>query len=479
MANSRKSTSPNSNAGSADKLTLTAAFERALGAILARVCAFTERPPLSIAVAYSGGLDSSVLLHLTARHAAAHGIKLHAFHVHHGLSPNADQWIAHCEAEAARCRVPFDAARVELADSERRGVEEAARVARYAALGELCRRHGVGLLLTAHQQDDQAETVLLQLMRGAGLPGLSGMAAFQDGHDLLGAGVALGRPLLHIARVELEQEARRLGLAHVEDESNEDTRYRRNALRRQIMPQIEQNFPNFTPLIGRSARHIQSAQLLLQELAEMDLERCRADVRGDTLALAGFDGLSDQRIDNLLRHWLYRQGVQLPSTARLEQIRRQMLHAADDLHPFFDFGPVRLHRIGGRLELHPNLGTPPGAELKLQWRGEPEIAVPEWCGRLFFEAAAGAGGLDAEQVRSGRLTLRARSGQERLKIAANRPSKSLKSLFQEHAIAPWQRAWLPLLYLDDELAFVAGLGMDARRLTGNGTVALRWEFDPI
>ncbi len=473
MANSRKSRSPNNDAG---KIDLTAAFERALGAILARVCVSAGVDKPSIAVAYSGGLDSSVLLHLAADYAIAHGLMLHAFHVHHGLSGNADQWTAHCETEAARCNVPFAAAKVELTGRDTRGVEEAARIARYAALGGLCRRHGAMLLLSAHHQDDQAETVLLQLMRGAGLPGLSGMAPFQPQHDLLGPGVALGRPLLGLGRAALEREAARLDLAHVTDESNADTRYRRNALRRQVVPVIEQHFPGFGPLVARSALHAQSAQSLLQELAAIDLEQCRADEEGMSLALAPLAALSSERIDNVLRHWLYRQGIQLPSTARLDEIRQQMLHAADDLHPFFDFGPMTLRRIGGRLELHPRLGDPPADELPLQWRGEREIAVPQWRGRLIFEPSANSG-LDAGRLRNGRMTLRCRSGQERLKIASNRPSKSLKSLFQEASIAPWRRNWLPLLYLDAELVFVAGLGMDARRLTQGEGMALHWQFD--
>jgi tRNA(Ile)-lysidine synthase len=469
MASSRKSPNPNSKAG------LTAAFERALGAILARVCASADAARPALAIAYSGGLDSSVLLHLAAGYAAANDIALSAFHVHHGLSPNADQWTAHCAAEAARCGVAFFSVKVEVTGREQRGVEEAARIARYAALGDLCRLHGVTLLLTAHHQDDQAETVLLQLMRGAGLPGLSGMAAFQGSHDLLGPGIALGRPLLGIARAALEQHARELDLTHVVDESNIDTRYRRNALRQQVVPAIEQHFPGFAALLGRSASHAQSAQMLLHELAMIDLAQCAADAEGSVLKIAPLAALTPERIDNLLRHWLYRQGVQLPSTARLDEIRQQMLYAADDLHPFFEFGPVKLHRIGGRLELHPDPGAPPPEALTLQWRGEPEIALPQWHGRLLFEKTGGAG-LDAAQLRSGPLTLRARSGQERLKIAANRPSKSLKSLFQESAIAPWRRSRLPLLYLDAHLVFVAGLGMDARHLIERDGINLRWEY---
>jgi tRNA(Ile)-lysidine synthase len=468
MANSRNSRSLNKDGDA------SAAFERALGKFLARVCVSAPEIRPAIAVAYSGGLDSSVLLHLVSRYAAAHDIPVHAFHIHHGLSPNADAWVAHCKAEAERCGVAFSSSRVSVDRNDKRGIEEAARVARYRALGELCRHFSVPLLLTAHHQDDQAETVLLQLMRGAGLPGLSGMAAFQSQNDLLGPAVALGRPLLAIPRSALEESVSRFGLSHVGDESNSDIRFRRNALRNAVSPVIETHFPGFAPQVARAAAHAQAAQSLLHELAMIDLANCCADRHDGALDLSRLHSLSTERLDNLLRHWLYMHKVQLPSTSRLDEIRAQMLGAAGDMHPFFDFGAVTLHRIGNRLELHPRLGSPPDDALALQWQGESEIVVPQWHGRLLFGRTDGPG-LDPERLRSLPLTLARRSGQERLKIAANRPSKSLKSLFQESAIASWQRKWSPLVYLDNKLIFVAGLGMDVRHLTQDGGLTLRWE----
>ncbi|MDB5838186.1 MAG: tilS [Herminiimonas sp.] len=449
------------------------AFERALGEVLARVFVCAPDSPRRLGVALSGGLDSTVLLHLASRYAAEHGVVLHAFHVHHGLSPNADAWEAHCRREAQRCGIAFASRRVEVDRNDKRGVEEAARIARYAALGDMCRASGVGLLLAAHHRDDQAETVLLQLMRGAGLPGLSGMAACQLQHELLGEGVALGRPLLGIARAQLEIASRSASLIHVSDESNTDTRYRRNALRHEISPLIETHFPGFGALVARSASHAQSAQGLLHELAMIDLETCKADALGATLQLSALRQLSNDRADNLLRHWLYRQGVKLPSTSRLDEIRGQMLDAQADTHPFFDFGDMSLHRIGMRLELHPRAGASPEEPIGLRWAGEPEIAVPQWRGRMLFEMTPGAG-LDPTALRGAALTLCARRGQERLKLADNRPSKSLKSLFQEASVAAWQRKWLPLLYLDDHLVFAAGLGMDVRHFRTMPGVVLRW-----
>jgi tRNA(Ile)-lysidine synthase len=470
MANSRKSRSPNRNKAES----LDQAFERALAEIAARVV--ISGPDACIGVAYSGGLDSTVLLHLASAYAREHHVALKAFHVHHGLSPNADAWLAHCGQAAAACGVPLVSRQVDASDSNGRGTEDAARIARYHALGEMCRDSACQLLLTAHHQDDQAETVLLQLMRGAGLPGLSGMAALQVRHELMGDGVSLGRPLLGIARAQLEQARDTLGLDHISDESNGDLRYRRNALRNAVAPLLEQHFPGFAARVARSAGHAQAAQSLLQDLAEIDLALCRAASWSDPLYVPELKILAPRRADNLLRHWLYLNRVQLPSQSRLEEIRSQMLDAADDMHPFFDFGAMVLRRIGTRLELHPRLGTPPDDPVELRWQGEARIAVPAWRGALVFEAGDGLG-LPRDALSRHPLVLHKRSGRERLKLAANRPSRSLKTLYQEAEIAPWRRLWSPLLYLNGELVFAAGLGMDVRHLAMGESVALRWMPD--
>lgn len=470
MANSRKSRNPSRNSPGS----LEQAFERALADIAARVA--ISGPEARIGVAFSGGLDSSVLLQLASRYAQEHHLALTAFHVHHGLSPNADAWLAHCERAAAACGVPLVSRQVDVSDHGGRGVEEAARIARYQALGEMCREQGCKLLLTAHHQDDQAETVLLQLVRGAGLPGLSGMTALQVRHELIGDGVSLGRPLLGVGRAALEQACEALGLEHIDDESNGDLRYRRNALRNAVAPALEQHFPGFAARVARSAGHAQAAQSLLQDLAEIDRERCRAASWSDPLYVPELKTLAPRRTDNLLRHWLYLNRVQLPSQSRLEEIRSQMLDAADDMHPFFDFGAMVLRRIGNRLELHPRLGTPPDDPIALQWNGADPIAVPAWRGTLVFEAGDGLG-LSREALSRHPLMLHRRAGQERLKLAANRPSRSLKALYQEAEIAPWRRLWSPLLYLNGELVFAAGLGMDVRHLVMGESVALRWVPD--
>jgi tRNA(Ile)-lysidine synthase len=468
MANSRKSRSLNSK----DKVQL--AVERAIREFLTRVCVSGAGDTPSIAVAYSGGLDSIVLLHFASRYARSHDVPIHAFHIHHGLSPNADAWLEHCRNQAVKLGIAFEAATVIVEDSEKRGLEEAARIARYRALGELCRRNGVLLLLMAHHRDDQAETVLLQLLRGAGLPGMSGMSAFQSQHDLLGPGIALGRPLLDMARSDLEKSAVDLGLGHIHDESNRDTTYRRNAIRHDIAPVIENHFPGFATMVSRTALHVQSAQSLLAELAMIDYAACKYDDGKGMLNLTKMRTLSAKRFENLLRYWLGESGVQVPSTARLAEICFQLLAAAHDRHPVFDFGTMRLHRIGDRLELHPIRGAPPSDPVLLEWNGEPSLSIPQWRGRLIFDKVEGLG-IDPKLLNDGPLRLCPRAGRERIKLAANRPSRSLKNLFQETMTASWQREWLPLLYIRDELVFAAGLGMDCRYAHHGKGVMLRWE----
>lgn len=464
MGSSRKSASPNK----AVRL-VTERFERALEGILARVVVSADG---AVAVAYSGGLDSSLLLALAARHCREHGRTLHAFHIHHGLSPNADLWRAHCERQAASLGARFDSLDIRVQDIARDGVEQAARLARHEALGQLCRRHKVRLLLTAHHQDDQAETVLLQLFRGTGLRGLGGMAEVHDAHALLGDGLSLGRPLLDCSRAELEQAAAALDVQHIVDESNADTRYRRNAIRHDIVPAIEKTFPAFASTVARSSRHWQSAQGLLDDLAGIDEARC---AEGDALRIDRLAQLSADRADNLLRYWLAGQGAsQAPSAAQLAELRTQLLHARADAQPSLELCGLLLQRHGALLVAErPQAGLPPQQEISIQWRGEREIDVPEWHGTLLFEPGADKG-VCALRLKVWPMLLRPRSGGERLKPDLHRPSRTLKNLFQESALPAQQRPWLPLAYVGGALVFAAGLGMDVREADADNGVRLGW-----
>lgn len=452
-------------------------FKRALEAILARVsiCSASSDAPGALAVAYSGGLDSSVLLRLAQNYATAHGIRLSAFHIHHGLSPNADDWLAHCKAEAQRLGVSFEAWQVCIDKTARSGVEEAARTLRYAALGELCRQHGVALLLTAHHLDDQAETVLLQLVRGSGVAGLSGMDSANTAPELLGdPHLVMARPLLEVSRAELEEWGTHAGIEHVEDESNADVRYARNALRHGVMPQLAKSFPGFQERLARTAAHMQAAQRLLDEVAQADLDACNA---GSCLELERVSALSSERIDNLFRHWLSRHGVRMPSTSWLAEMRTQLLKAKDDaqvcvLHPDC---AIRRHR--GRVYLTPRLDSD-AADASPQefcWRGESSIDFPAFHGRLYFDVAHE--GVDATWLSGQSLTIRHRQGGDLVKLAPNRPSRNMKQHFQALGVPAWERPFLPLVTAARDVLYAAGIGMDCRHLkSGAGRyIQLRWE----
>ncbi len=445
-------------------------YERALEAILARV---VLSDGAAIAVACSGGLDSAVLLNQSADFCARRGHVLHVFHVHHGLSPNADQWLAHVQNECQRLNLSFDARKVHVTTIDEHGPENAARRARYEALADMCTTHRVELLLTAHSQDDQAETILLQSLRGSGLPGWSGMAEIHREHALLPATVTLARPLLACSRQQLEQIAQERTIDHIVDESNEDARYKRNAIRHEIFPVIEKHFQGFSQALARSSSHFQTAQRLLDELAQRDLQICQKE---GELHLEPMKNLSSDCIDNLLRYWVYSITGSYPSQAQLYQLHYQMLHAANDTHPLLYIGQWTFQRERGCLVIRPNVvsNQPPTNPLALVWKGEKHIDILAWRGRLIFDDTHDEG-CDREVLTRGPLTLRARVGGERLKLDERRPSRSLKNLYQELGVAVSFRPWLPLLYAGDQLLFASGLGTNCSVPRSSPGIRLEWQ----
>jgi tRNA(Ile)-lysidine synthase len=448
------------------------AFGRALGEIQARVCISGR---VTLAIAYSGGLDSSVLLRLARDYASRHGMTLFAFHIHHGLSPNADAWEVHCRRECERLGVMFDARRVQLMKRDESGVEEAARISRYAALGDLCRAHGVPLLLTAHHQDDQAETVLLQLLRGSGVAGLAGMEMANTAPDLLGDGeLVMARPLLAVSRAELEEFAASEGIAYIEDESNADTRYARNALRHRVMPSFAGYFPGFQQRIARSAQHAQSAQRLLNELAAQDLAQCQ---EGECIDISRLRLLSTDRIDNLLRYWFASRGVRMPATAWLAEMRAQLLDARADARLCVTHADCHIRRHRDRVFLVPRRADESfAAPLAFRWNGESQIEFAPYRGSLHFEEAEE--GVDADWLRRQDLLIRHRSGGERLKPAPNRPTRSLKHHYQALDVPAWERERLPVVTAGQQLLFAAGIGMDCHHFNIAAGTRIRFRWQP-
>ncbi|MBS1190994.1 MAG: tilS [Rhodocyclaceae bacterium] len=276
-------------------------------------------PADRVCVGLSGGRDSVVLLHLLARLAC--GRQLSALHVHHGLSPHAGAWTAFCRELCASLDVPLQVEYVTVEADGGLGLEAAARAERYAAFSSC----GADCLLLAHHQDDQAETLLFNLVRGTGVTGAAGMPAERR----LGA-LRLLRPLLGVPRSDIVAYARESGLAWIDDESNDDTGFSRNFLRHEILPRLGERFPAASACLAGAAAHFAEADGLLAELAEADWQ---ARAVGDELPMKSLRDLSPARLKNVLRHRLRCLGWRVPAARRLEEFVRQLLEAAPDTHP--------------------------------------------------------------------------------------------------------------------------------------------------
>ncbi len=425
-----------------------------------RFLSLRTQPGQRLLLAFSGGLDSRVLLQLLAEARPSHNIVLEAMHVHHGLSPNADDWSVFCATECEKLDVPFHCARVDVEKQSGLGIEASARRARYAAL----LAHPADYVLLAHHQDDQAETLLLQLLRGAGAKGLAGMAMHDASRRLL-------RPLMDVPRSEIEAYAKLAGLQWIEDESNLDTRYDRNFCRHEIIPLLEQRYPAVKSTLARSAAHIAEAMALLDELAVIDADAVIVD---GNIRVASLSTLSDQRARNLLRWWLASYGLPMPGLPRLQEMLHQLCYAGDkallkvQVHEY-----TYLRRYQGLAYL--SMEPPLTGLATLQWQGEQSLRLPA-NGELLLRYDVTAG-LAISRLQGRSLTIRYRSGGERFKPDARRPTRTLKQLSQEFNIAPWLRERMPLIYLDDELVLVPGFGVAAgwQAQPGEQGVLLDWQ----
>ena len=422
-------------------------------------------PPARLLVAYSGGLDSTALLHLCAALPAEVGATLEAVHVDHGLHPDAGAWAAHCRAACLRLGVPLTVLRVAaaLARAEK-GVEAAAREARYAALVPLLRTGD--RLLTAHHRDDQAETVLLQLLRGSGPAGLAAMPPVAP----LGAGLHL-RPLLGVARAELRRYAEARGLDWLDDPSNADPMLGRGWLRSELLPRLRARWPGADAALVRAARHCADAAAIVDERAAEDLDAVATaspwQLQADAVAR-----LPLPRRRAALRHWCRRQGVPVPDTARLDELLAQLAAAAAGRAPQVEWPGGALRRHRDRLYLDPGLAPPPG-DCVLALNGDAELALPSGLGTL----ALVPGGALHRRLRDATLELRFRAPGLRMAIAGRRGHHTLKKLFQEAGVPPWLRERVPILHADGEPAAIGDrwVGAPFAAPAGESGLALRWQ----
>jgi tRNA(Ile)-lysidine synthase len=392
----------------------------------------------SVAVALSGGVDSVVLLHILLKLAARHGFELRAIHVDHGISPNAGSWARFCRRLCRRWRVPLEVRRVNIGARRGIGLEAAARRARRRALATV----NADVLVLAHQLDDQAETVLMSLLRGAGLRGASGMPVLgRFGRK------PLLRPMLAVARTEVLRYATAEGLEWIEDESNDDLSLTRGYLRRRVLPPLQERYPRWREALARAARHFSEAEMVLRSLTRAGGSLRAEDLRERTPTLA----------KTLLRDYLEMHGLRAPTERRLAEMLRQLTGSGARTAIAHDGALLRLYRGAIRVEQP----AARGGFAAVRWSGQRKLDLPALGGELRLRPTRGAG-IDVARLKAGTVCVRLRSGGERLQPDPGRPRRTLKNLFQEAGVPPWRRDRLPLLYCDGDLVWVPGLGIDAR-----------------
>jgi tRNA(Ile)-lysidine synthase len=428
-----------------------------------------------VAVAYSGGRDSSALLHATLA-VAPPGIKVIALHVHHGLSPLADEWLAHCEAQCAlwaRSGLPIEFAWTRLVTGAPRGqsVEAWARTMRYRALRRMALDHGADLVLLGHHRRDQAETFLLQALRGAGVTGLAGMpvVAHRDGIVWL-------RPWLERPRLDIEAYAKRFRLKFVHDHSNDDPRYARSRLRVQVWPALERAFAHVESALADSARWAQQANACLSELARQDLEPLLIGDRG--LDLKRWFELSSARRGNVLRAWLRLQaGRVAPATLVSRLLVELRPRGVAAWH--MDGAQLRSYRGILRFSIDASPARTGGLSraTRLAVHAPGVYPVSGWAGCLHVEKAD-QGGVPIACLAE--LELRPLQGAVQFQAGPGRPPRSLKKQYQTAGVPAWERQG-PLLYSRGQLVFAPGLGLDARAIAipGQPQAGLRWVVDEV
>ncbi|CAM8434365.1 MesJ tRNA(Ile)-lysidine synthase MesJ [Candidatus Methylopumilus universalis] len=404
----------------------------------------------TMTLALSGGVDSVVLLHLLHQLQNRQNFTLKASHVHHGLSKNADKWVKFCEKLCTKLSVPLDVHYIKLPQKKSLGIEGEARQLRYEKLLQ----SKTDLVVLAHHEDDQAETFLLQLIRGAGVKGLSSMAHFDDSRRLW-------RPLLNASRTDIETYAKKHKLKWIEDESNQNINFDRNFIRSNVLPILKNRFNHIIKVISRSSSHLAEAQNLLDDLAKIDLKSyLKSNNYKNKLQVKTLDELSNSRAKNLLRYWLEINNQMMPSRDLLDELLRQVLTAKKDATIKIQLSKeFEIRRYQDEIYIvtknHKNLKN-----YEIIWAGESEILLPNGS-QLNFKKVKGRG-ISFKLLNDQKLKIRNRQGGEFFKPDFKRPTKKIKQLLQESDLPPWEREFFPIIFVGDELACVPNFGIDQK-----------------
>ncbi|NIG62766.1 MAG: tRNA lysidine(34) synthetase TilS [Serratia symbiotica] len=413
-------------------------------------------------LAFSGGLDSTVLLHLLAQLREQHPkFELRAVHVNHGLSAFADTWEDHCGRQCSAWQVPMTVQRVQV-DARMGGIEAAARTARYNAFNAMLKADEI--LITAQHLDDQSETFLLALKRGSGPAGLSAMAACGrlSNHVLL-------RPLLGFSRLQLEDYAQQHQLSWIDDDSNENPRFDRNFLRLQVLPLLNERWPHFTSSVARSASLCAEQEQLLDELLADQLRTLLAE--DNSLVIEGLLGCSPACRFALLRRWIALQDVTLPSREQLQHLWDEVALSRVDAAPRLQLGTYQIRRFHGRLYLLPLMTNI--RDIRLNWSRTAPLTLPDGLGHLI----SGKGKMHLRSPHHAQQVSVRFSAQGSVSIVGRARSLPIKKLWQELGVPPWLRERIPLIYYDEQL--IAALGAfvceDGRVPEKEQTWRLHWD----
>jgi len=404
----------------------------------------------SMTVALSGGIDSVVLLHLLYQLQKKYHFTLNAMHVHHGLSQNADKWVKFCEKLCEKLYVPLDVEYIQLPQKKSLGIEGEARRFRYEKLLQ----SKSDLIVLAHHADDQAETFLLQLIRGAGVKGLSSMAHFDETKRLW-------RPLLNQSKIDIESYAKHHKLKWIEDESNQNTDFDRNFIRSKVLPILKNRFNHIIKVISRSSAHLAEAQNLLDDLAKIDLNSyLKSSKYKHKLQVKTLNKLSLIRAKNVLRYWLELNDQLMPSKDLLDEFLRQVLTAKKDAELKIELSKNHeIRRYKDEIYIVQK-NQHEQKKYEIIWDGESKINLPNGS-KLNFKKVKG-GGIALEKIKGKKLIIANRKGGESFKSDSKRPTKKLKQLLQDSDLPPWEREEIPLIFVGNDLVFLPHFGVDMK-----------------
>ncbi len=420
----------------------------------------------NIVIGFSGGVDSLVLLHVAHQLTKTNGFtgQLAALHIHHGLSKNADKWALFCENFCKTHEIAFFCQRV-LIETPHKNIEESARNVRYQAFLSFDAFTADAFLL-AHHQDDLAETMLFNLLRGAGIKGASGMAQMR----FLTAQKRLIRPFLNTPKSALLAYAKEHQLQFIVDESNENTRFSRNFLRQEVFPLLATQFKNAPQVFARAAGHFSETQTLLNEISAEDFSACK--LTNNQFCLNKINALSNARAKNLLRFILHQKNIKMPEAAWINEALSQLKNAQQNAQIHLQTQGFSLRVFRDVLYILPNLKTP--ETVPKIWRGE--AFIPWNGGVLHFREVFGQG-LSRAKLLANPCEIRVKAGSEQLKISNNRPRQFVRNLMHSGKIPPWERALLPLLWCSETLVWAHQIGQDFSfsAATNETGVLLEWE----